>query len=308
MAIANDWLTDFGLTGKVDEDLIKRHASDRSHELFTPEQLIYAQALLHVQNNKADLPEGLHSIYLAACVSDRAKYVNRHQLVGYTQKVFGTDCDVEVNLLCPKCKDKSCKCDNAVIDIHVDDLYLRQHPWLWEMSSSHYIGYNAPTTDGFPTCSGDFQDFKLMTPRVSNDSLWNSEFYLGVCQSLGRANCPQYEIEPPHFITDLKEGQVLISFLKYPMDDEGYFMVPNYPIVVRAILAYITEKYMWKQWMKDDGNQNNRLRYIDAKNEANLLMGQAQSELEAISPDKFTSIANRHWLQDRGRFHYGRPR
>lgn len=304
-ALANEWLTDRGYDAYIEEDILKRWVSNRSEEMLGTEQLIYSIAILDVVNNKASFPSDAHSIYLAMVISEHRKCWNRESLVGYTEQIYGTDCDVEVNILCPKCQGKTCTCSNAVIDVQVDDLYLQTHPWLWAMTSDKYIGYSAPTMDGFP-CDPTPQSFKIMLPRGANAVLWNSEYYVGVCNKIGDPTCYKYEIEDGEFITDMKDGQVMIAYLRYPKDDEGYFLIPNYPIVVRAITAYIDEKFAWREYM-NNSNQTARLRWLDAKNESQSLFNQAQSEIDIPDPDKWTRDVKQHWIQDRSRFHYGKP-
>lgn len=302
-ALISDVLSDLEFTGKINEDTMKRWASDRAEEIIGTEQLTYSLALLDIDNFEADIPDGLHSIYVAGSINTGHK-VNREHFIGYTQKVYGTDCDVKVELLCPKCGNEGCSCSNAVIDVQVNEMYIRSRPYLWAMTSTGYLGYSAATTDGFP-CTGPDSKFRLMRPFAHNDTLWNSEYYLGECNRIGDKlnGCFRYKVENGKFITDMKEGQVFLAFLKYEKDEDGYFLIPNYPVVIRAVHAYIIEKMMWKEWMRD-GNQTNRLRHLDAKNESERLMAQATTELEMPSPDVLSQITQKHWQLDRSRYYY----
>lgn len=305
-ALAGEWLTNYGFTGKVEEDLLKRHASLRAEEIIGTEQLQYSVALLNVENFKAQLPQGLHSIYLAAGTSHGEHFVQKEEFIGYTQKIYGTDCDVEVNILCPKCGDSVCECHSSTIDIHLDQFEMLQSPHLWMARTDKYLGFSSPQTDGFPHV-GLSPHFHIIKPRKSDQALWNTEYFLGVCEKLGDVKCHTYDVEPPYFIPDFKHGQVFLAYRKYAKDSEGYFLIPDYPIVIRAITAYMTEMFMWREWMKN-GNQSDRLRHLDAKNEANQLMAQATSELEMPSPETIMNAYAKHWHQDRSRFHYGSPR
>lgn len=304
-AMVGEYIANRKLTGTQEEENMKRWASDRSEEILGTEQLVYSVDLIDVVNGVGKMPKDVHSFYLVMVISDVQKCWNREQLVGYTKKIYGTDCDVEVNLICPQCNSSSCTGNHSTIDVQVDDVYLMAHPWLWAMTSSHYIGYVAPTTDGFP-CDATSESFKIMKPRSANMAIWNSEHFLGICNKIGDPSCYKYEVENGHFITDMRNGQVLVAFLRYPKDDEGYFLIPNYRIVTRAVMSYIDEMMTWRYYMKD-GNQTDRLRWLDSKNQAEQLLAEARSEVETPDPDKWTRDIKQHWIQDRSRFHYGRP-
>lgn len=304
LSLVGEWLTNNGFTGKVEEDIARRWIDVRAEEIIGTEQLSFGVGILDIVNHQASLPEGLHSIYVAAVVDDHTHAWNKESLVGFTEKVYGTDCDVKVELLCPQCHEASCSHRKASFDVQVDNLYLQSRPYLWAMTSTGYLGHAAATTDGFPTPSGHAQ-FELMKPRSTESALWNSDYWLGLCNGLGH-DCYKYDIEPPYFNTDLKEGQVFISFLRYLKDEDGYYLIPNYPIVVRAITAYMDEMMMWRLYL-NGGNQTDRLRWHDAQIAANQLKNEATSQIETPSPDKWMDILKKNWVIDRGRYHYGRP-
>lgn len=301
-ALVNEFLTDFDFQGKVEEDMLRRWVSRRAEMMIDTEQLTFSLALLDVKDFQATLPAGFHAAYLVAGTDDQTKCWNREQLVGLTQDILGTDCDLDISINCPKCKHEKCVCGTKVLDINVDEVYLRERPYLWEMTNSKYIGYTSVNTDGFP-CTNFSRDFKIMKPRSSNVALWNSEYFLGVCSAVGNIECYSYEIEPPYFITNLKEGQVYMAYLKYNKDEEGYYLIPNFPEVVEAINAYLNERMLHRAW-NHDGNQTDRLRWLDAKRESDLLLGQVKVKLEQPDPDKWKQILDRQWIQGRDRHYY----
>lgn len=302
LALFNEWFTDLDYTGKLEEDTGRRWINRRVSELIDTEQLSFAVSLIDIQAGIGVLPKGFHSAYLVACVDDYTKCWNREQLVGYTQDIYGTDCEVDVRIKCPSCSPDACRCSSAIIEVDVDAAYLDERPYLWVPKNNKYVGYVAPSTDGFP-CAEFCPDFKLMKPRTTEMALWNSDWFLGVCKGLNFNGCYSYDLEPPLFKTDLKKGQVYMSYLKYKMDEEGYYLIPNYPLVIEAITYYMTSMMAWREWMKS-GNQNDRLRWLDAKNMAELTFIDAKSLLEIPSPEKIQALADRHWKQGPERFYY----
>jgi hypothetical protein len=190
------------------------------------------------------------------------------------------------------------------MDIRVDDIYMQQRPYLWMMTTHGYLGYSAATTDGFP-CANFSPDYKLMKPRPANDALWNSEYFLGVCSAIpGEVNFYSYEIRDGVFLTDMKAGQVYLAYLKHLKDSNGYLLVPDKPVMIQAILAYLNEKWMWRKWMTQTGNQNDRLRWLDARNESMQAMRAAKGELEMPDPDVWRGLLEKHWILPRDRFYY----
>lgn len=304
-ALANDWLTEMGYKGKIPEEVIYRYIHNATELLIGSEWVTYRVGLLDVENFTAKMDPAFHSETLVACVSDKRQYVNRGVIKSYTQDLYGTDCEIEVSLKCPSCHKESCNCATPVLEIDIDQVYLDTHPYMKQINNSNMIGWAGVNDDGFPTVNC-WDGFQIMQPKVSNELFWNSEYYLGVCNALGR-NMPfgySYQIEDGKFITDLKEGQVMISYLAYKKDPQGYLMVPNVVEAVEAVKAYITREWMWKEWMMS-GNQSDRLRWLDAKNQAHEKIIQAQGKLELPSSQKWYRLLTERWTVPRDRYHYG---
>lgn len=302
LALYNEWLTDVDYTGKLEEDTARRWINRKVSELIDTEQLSFAVALLDINGFIGVMPKGFHSAYLVAGVDDYQKCWNREQLVGYTQDIYGTDCVLDVHIKCPSCSKSSCECSTAIIEVDVDDSYLQERPYLWVPKNNKYLGYSAATTDGFP-CADFCPDFKIMKPRVTEMALWNSEFFLGECKGLNLNGCYTYDIEPPLFKTDMRKGQVYMSYLRYKLDEDGYYTIPKFPEVIEAITYYMSWKMAERSWMKD-GNQNDRLRWLDAKNMCEQKTVEARTLLEIPSADKILSLGKSHWKQGPERFYY----
>jgi hypothetical protein len=303
-AIANDWLTQMDFSGKIKPEILYRYANNAADILIGSESVVYRVAMVDVDNMVGTLPKDIHTVTLAACVSNEAKYVNRGYLTSYTQKVFGSDCEIEVNLNCPSCHKEACNCSTPVLEIDIDNVWLGERPYLKNINDHNLIGWAAASTEGFPTWSMP-PEFQVMKPRVSTDILWNSEYFLGVCNALGANNVSNYsyQLEDDKFITDLKKGQVMLGYLAYKRDADGYLMIPDVVEAVEAVIAYITMQTMWRMWM-NSGNQNDRLRWLDAQNKSNAIMGEAKGKLEMPTADKWERILKERYVVDRDRYFY----
>lgn len=304
-AIANDWMTDLDYSGrKLKPEIIYRHANNAAEILIGSESLVYRVAMIDVDDFVGELPKYLHSVTLAACVEDGAFYVNRGEITSMTKKLIGTDCDYEINLKCPSCHEEKCNCSTPVLEIDIDQLWLDTHPHIKHVSEKNMIGWSAATTEGFPTLPIP-PNFEVMKPRVSTDILWNTEYYLGICNALGPNLLGNYSfhLEDNKFITDLKKGQVMVAYLAYKRDDEGYLMIPDKIEAVEAITSFITMKMMWREWMAS-GNQSDRLRWLDSENKSKAIMAEAKSKLETPSADKWLRVLQERYVVDRDRYYY----
>lgn len=303
-AIANDWLTSMEFSGKIKPEILYRYANNAAEILIGSESVVYRVAILDVDEFVAKLPSDIYIPTLAACVSNEAKYVNRGEIVSLTKNAIGSDCEIEINLKCPSCHKEKCGCSTSILEIDIDQLWLDTHPYIKNVSEKHMIGWSAATTEGFPIINTP-ADFQVMSPRVSTDILWNTEYFLGICNALGANHGCQYsyQIEDDKFITDLKKGQVMLGYLAYKKDDQGYLMIPDTVEAVEAVVEFITMKMMWRAWMAS-GNQSDRLRWLDAQNKSNNVMAEAKSKLELPTADKWERILKERYIVTRDRYHY----
>lgn len=305
-ALANEWLTDNEYNGKIKEELLFRWASRASGLITGVECYSFQVALIDVRNYVGHVPPYLKSIYLAGCVADFNMKWSREEMRSWTYDAFGTDCEIEVNVKCPNCKNLSCDCSAPVIELDMDQLYREQRPYLTHVNYDHFVGYSAAQTDGVARM-GMNEKFTLMFPQVSDSAWWNTEYYLGVCASLGpnRSGYYSFKIDEDKFITDLQEGQVLISYLGERRTPDGYRLIPNVEIVVEAVGAYIDLKVLSKLY-NFGGNQTDRLRVYDAERKWKELRAEAKTKLRMPSSAEWEALTKKHWHIRPDRYHYGR--
>jgi hypothetical protein len=301
-AITNDWITEMDFRGELKPEIFYRFADNAARMVIGPEVLKYNIALLDVDNFTALMPKNFHSEMLVAAMKDRKGYMNKATMTSFTKKFFGTDCEIEVNLLCPSCHKENCNCKSPVLEIDVDDTYLDMHPYLKQISDTHMAGWAAVQDDGFPTTDA-FRGFELMKPMVSGEILWNMEYYLGVCQSENLKCNYSYRIEDDKFITDLKEGQIVMAYFSFKRDSDGYLLIPDDIYVIEAIKNWISYSFMKKEWVMG-GNQNNRLRWLDMKNEALSMLQEAKSKLKMPTSSEWFRLMTERWVVSLDRYYY----
>jgi hypothetical protein len=88
----------------------------------------------------------------------------------------------------------------------------------------------------------------------------SSPFHLSICTNEAIYNCTDclhsFSVTPSLALkTTLKEGIILVAYKGYPVDDEGYILIPDDETYKEAILHYVLYRYwMSKYQMKEEGS------------------------------------------------------
>jgi len=96
--------------------------------------------------------------------------------------------------------------------------------------------------------------------------LSTNPYNLSIATSSVLVRCDQcqheYTISPSGVITTtLLEGIMLLSYLAYPKDEEGYALIPDDENVKEAIFHYVLYRYwLQKDMMKEEGAEK-RMRF-----------------------------------------------
>lgn len=89
--------------------------------------------------------------------------------------------------------------------------------------------------------------------------LSTNPYHDSICLDETIASCRdcqhEFSVDPSLVLTStLCNGIILVSYLAYPTDDEGYALIPDDEILKEAILHYVLYRYwMSKYQMKEDG-------------------------------------------------------
>ena len=116
------------------------------------------------------------------------------------------------------------------------------------------------------------------------------------CLNLSTDSDIRYSIDNDIIDTNMKEGEILISYLGYKLDEEGSIMIPNHHKVFEAIFFSIEFKYFWMMWRKTADLKYRRV-WSDAKSERNQLIGAARSALDIPDYDAFNHWIKTVWFQ-----------
>ena len=97
----------------------------------------------------------------------------------------------------------------------------------------------------------------------------------------------QYTIRGDQIHTAFEEGELLISYLSLPTDEDGFPTIPDIASYIRALELYIKKK--WFTVLFDLGKINASI-YNNIKQEYAFAVGQAQNELVAPTPEEMEAI------------------
>ena len=100
---------------------------------------------------------------------------------------------------------------------------------------------------------------------------------------------PSYVLRGNVLQTSIKEGELEISYLGIPIDDDGFPTIPNIASYIRALEAYI--KKQWFTILFDLGKLHSSI-LSNAQQEYAWAVGQAQSELASPSLDEIEAFTN----------------
>lgn len=241
------------IEGESDDMLLRIVAHEGLGTMLTDEQYVPKVALLDVRDGKAKLPKDCAEIELVACIEEKHPKASVGMMTQWVYDAY-KDCDIEINLVCPECVHGN---KLEVVEIEADKLFQRDNPQMMAKNWNAYAGFGKPITDvdGVPVSNLN-QQFEIMWPQTNTGSFWGADHH----EACLTAKIPpvrgakMYRIERPYLLTDFKEGQLLVSYLGYRIID-GYYAVPDVPLVYQALSFYLDQHHSYQRWMREQTNQ-----------------------------------------------------
>lgn len=126
-------------------------------------------------------------------------------------------------------------------------------------------------------------------------SIRNKDTEVILSSSFSLFDLPDSSVSPSYVLrgnvlqTSIKEGELEISYLGIPIDDDGFPTIPNIASYIRALEAYI--KKQWFTILFDLGKLHSSI-LSNAQQEYAWAVGQAQSELASPSLDEIEAFTN----------------
>ena len=169
-------------------------------------------------------------------------------------------------------------------DFTLDDEDLEQD-LLDETGASNFDDGGAQHLTRFnsPWFANNFSPLRLST----------SPFALGVhcdnCVNID-ANCEHtYTVNPNGTITtSFQNGFICISYLRNPLDEEGYPIIPNNADYIDALTTYCLLKLWERRWNENDPNADSKMKWYSAK--WTVLRNSATGAINLPSIDQLENI------------------
>lgn len=285
--VIEDWLDFTGEQDQVKESVILKIADDTVQKITKAENQDLRIVRLDIKDYQAELPKGFRAVAQVMYRDKTPKCVTREEIVEWSQKVWGSECELKINLECPECHEDSCNCSTDVAIVDVDRVWQDSHPELYA-SKRYMYNYGRLSDGGKNPC----YDFRLMK-RTSNN-FFSAPYHIPGCPNINFDCTAEYDITLPKIVTNFKDGEVLLSYMSAVLDSEGYHMIPNHPRVLEAIFYGIEERMLWRKMRMDPNGKYDRL-YSEAVRKKNESIIMARSAITIPSPDKWNQFLQNHW-------------
>jgi len=243
-SVVDAYLTQTGFEGQVDRAMLKGLANDVINEIITDEQWQHKIKLLCVDDYTVELPEELHKIIQIAYRDTRPEKIRRYEVVEWIQQSYdGSGCEIKMSLECPRCHEPECSCDSPEVIIDVDRLWDMAHPEYKYGHMKWLTKYGGLDHQGIPISKYN-REFRIM--RHSQHNFFSPDSHIKGCLNLNEklcAACPvEYVVENNKILrTNIKDADILISYVAKPTDANGDLMVPNIPAAFDAVKYYLEE-------------------------------------------------------------------
>ena len=301
--IISDFIEDNRLSQEnVSMSQLKRWAIEACSDFLTVDASVHKITLLDVVNTKAELPKDFHTVISMAYrlyEKDGGSCTTTNKVVEYTQSQYGMDCDLEIRVKCPKCKETNCNCNSGVIEIDVDKVWQMENPWYYNASR-----FGVPVDSNQLYGAKKQTGFKLMSYSTSN--FHNLNYHLPSCVNLECKDCEyKYIIERPFIETDItlenknQKAELLLAYYGRRTDAKGDPLVPDIPDASEAIQSHLAYKWFRGEFVAS-GSPIARGLYMEAMQLRDISIARAKTLLATPDVDKLRAELSQT-LNRRGR-------
>lgn len=236
--ILGDYARNSGRKDETDEDSILQWASDFIQLMGTYNQYRYNVATLDVVDFKAKLPKDFHLIELLL-FSDVSNCASKSvlELSEIIYPLYGESCSVKVT---QECNEGCC----GTITVDATEELKNSYPWM---------GYSRVVTT-----SNDFRRGNLSTfyPILSNDKAGLNR-HLKDCNNLQLVDSSvTYKLEEDHIVCSVRTGTIMLFYLGFVVDDEGYPMIPDVIEYINTMYLYIEKMFAFREYSGTKTNEN----------------------------------------------------
>lgn len=274
---------------------LKAFANDAADRITTDEQLQPKIAIITINDYKGRLPEEFKILIQAAYKQGKTndKLVRRGRVAEWSQNVLGSDCELITTVKCPNCSQEQCNCSTPIISFTPDELWKTSNPGFFNAYQKHFVR-EEKTHDDNTKDRSIHAGFKLM--NHATNSFFNVPYHVNNCTNFNVNSKIEYSIIEGNIVTNFRNGFVLLSYFGKPLDEEGYLLIPDNPISMRAVVFTMMEATALIKY-NQTGLQRFRTMWMDMLQLSEKYIAMAYSENGMPSQDEFDVFISKFWHQ-----------
>lgn len=277
--------------GEINRTALLSIANDGIEKISTGSIYDNRIVVLPVENYHANVPTGYKSTIQILYRKNPTKPCRREEIVEWTQDCFGSGCKLIITKQCPKCHtDGPCDCAMAPVIVKADDDWRSSRPGLQVEGSPLYKGQFSTTTK---KCPESISQFCILPYSTNNFHLLKSQTNED-CDLPSTSCRDEYMIQGGRIETSFKKGEIILSYLSEPLDEDGYLMIPNHPIAYTAVTSYMLAQTALQSYIMNK-THGDRVFWIDMSQTADRNIRIAKAQLEFPAPDEFEAFIKNHW-------------
>lgn len=245
--IISEWIRDNDLQeDEYNTEDLKRWASDCNEWLTFADAQKHKIMVLSTSMGKVEMPNDMLSIVQIAYRKreERGDECTTGQKVSqWVQHDYNTGLDVEINVKCNKCKNKTCTCNQGVVEIDIDPIWRLENPfhdYFGRMGRPGKFGENR---------SHYTESFKIMS--YAGGDFHSVDFHIPNCYNLSARECEhKYSINYPVIQTDIREDgtEILLSYIARETDKNGDYMIPSVSNAIQSVKSHLSHLYFQKRY------------------------------------------------------------
>ena len=212
----------------------------------------------------------------------------------YTQKQYGKDCDLEINVKCDPCYEDNCDCSSEIVEIDVNKIWELENPW-------YYYGNKF----GRPMSSLDIEtddfDYGFRLLKSTSKDFFNVNSHLPECQRVDCDDCVhEYKVVNRSLIeTDIitEKGvdvEVLLAYVGDTTDEEGNLLIPDIPDVHEAI-SYQLDYMFYKKKSRDERDSFYKRESIESLQLRDMAIARARNVITIPEGDEIRAYFSDRW-------------
>lgn len=258
-------LEDFNMSDSAsDMQLLIRWATDAARMVEGQHSLRHKLVHLIVQDYRTSMPTDFSMLQqVVARVEKYDKSCSRKTRLSQFAMPSGTDeFDFEVRIICNRCGTSECNCEDKIVELDLDTAYRRSNP------TAYAKGYYRSGVVGM---GGDNpRDFGWQILKYAKGDFFRSSHFLTDCPNLvNPTSNNRFAIELPNLVVDFPDGEIILSYLARPTDEERNIMIHDHPDLIEGVKSHLKMKIADRLYQQSlFSNEKNPNLYRAAKADA----------------------------------------